>query len=65
MKFKLEIEHGNDGMRSNYHIGLVLKNIANKLFAFSNDKLPCELSEKIIDYNGNSVGEWSFSNEPR
>jgi hypothetical protein len=56
MKFKLEIELGNDGMRTKEHLQLALREVAEALkdaHAFGGEG-------RIKDSNGNTVGKWSL-----
>lgn len=52
MKFKLEIELGNDAMQDQHDVAKVLRDVANHLGG------PYGLSGKIKDDNGNTVGRW-------
>lgn len=55
MKFKLEIELGNDAMQRTWHVGDAVKHAmarkATATFA-AGDK------GRIVDVNGNKVGSW-------
>lgn len=65
MKFRLEIELGNDAMRDTDHVSNALKSVA-KLLDY-NDVADCD---KLSDYdrkglirddNGNTVGKWEVA----
>jgi hypothetical protein len=62
MKFKLEIQLGNDAMSTLWDVQLALKKIASELsvFACAKDK---EFSKKILDENGNTVGKFGLEAE--
>lgn len=57
MIFKLEVELGNDAMKSPAHV-------ANKLMELSRRVRGAKLQDgegaKVMDDNGNSVGRWGF-----
>lgn len=52
MKFVLEIELGNDAMRSCYHVAKALHDITKRL------KDTGDMEGKIRDINGNTVGSF-------
>ena len=52
MKFILEIELGNDAMRSCYHVAKALRDLAKRL------KDTGDMEGKIRDINGNTVGSF-------
>lgn len=54
MKFKLEIELGNDEMRTKLHVARALSHLA-KLYRNQHELQPGE-KRLIFDRNGNSVG---------
>jgi hypothetical protein len=60
MTFKLEIELGNDAMRSRVHVADALQHVARGLHvAYRTEKeFRNETGRKIFDINGNSVGTW-------
>lgn len=58
MTFHLEIELGNDAMQSGEDLARALKQVA-KYLAFNTCKLTQADGKKIMDANGNSVGQWS------
>jgi len=60
-KFMLEIELGDDEMRTPANVAAALRELALKF----DEMDPGATNEegKIIDDNGNSCGEWSFENE--
>lgn len=62
MKFKLEIDSDNDEFSDGYHsrraIVRILKSIASKI---DNGSILDRIDgAKIMDVNGNSIGEWEF-----
>jgi hypothetical protein len=57
MKFTLEIELGNDAMRSAYQLGERLKLVADQV---SRRDLLAE-TVRISDLNGNTVGKWEVT----
>lgn len=68
MKFKMEIELGNDAMKTLSDIGRALNNLARWFIIYHprpDSDVEHEIedlvrSHKIQDINGNSVGFWSF-----
>ena len=59
MKFKLEIELGNDAMCDVADLTDALKRVWTHLYhKVDNDELKPALNGKILDVNGNSVGSW-------
>ena len=58
--FKLEIELGNDAMRSPFHIARVLEAIAKRLDRKDDHD---HESRAINDNNGNRVGVWTYEND--
>lgn len=60
MKFKLEINLGNDAMRSLGDIRDALRELITKTRAY-----PCVIEDrcKIFDKNGNSVGYWEVTSD--
>ena len=60
MKFKLNIDLGNDAMLTCYDVRLALIAVCNKLQR-EHDGLPARGTEGIIqDANGQTVGRWVF-----
>ena len=59
MKFKLEIELGNDAMNDQTDVAAALKKIASDLMVkrFFGEKVQKE-KFRIFDRNGNTVGHW-------
>ena len=54
-RFKLEIELGNDAMRTRADVIRALRRLATAI------EMTSKVDEaKILDINGNSVGRWSF-----
>lgn len=54
MKFKLEIDLGNDGMKSSFDVVGALKTIAGKISRDPTNKGICQWV--VTDSNGNKVG---------
>ena len=54
--FRLQIELGNDAMQSRRDIFVALKKVAIKIIGGMNDG-------KIMDENGNTVGEYEIREE--
>lgn len=57
MKFTLEIEMGNEAMRSPEDVAKALRNVAHRLPGAMD-------AGYILDENGNNVGEWAFRGSP-
>ena len=55
-EFTLRIEMGNEAMQTSEDVAGVLRDVANRL-----DYCMDRQSGKILDYNGNTVGEWGFT----
>lgn len=55
MKFKLEIEMGNDAMQTHIDVSDILADVSIDIL--NNPKLE---DWRIIDANGNDVGRWWF-----
>lgn len=53
MKFTLEIELGNEGMRSGWDIAYAIRKTERHLIEGSD-------SGTVQDINGNTVGEWAY-----
>lgn len=62
MKFKLEIELGNDAMCTSRDVANALLEVARKLGS-AETHLRLEASARIKDDNGNKVGEWEVTSE--
>lgn len=62
MKFVLEIELGNDAMRTRQHIAEALKKVASKLTTFPTGQIR-EDEQSLRDVNGNRVGFFGFKDE--
>lgn len=54
--FRLHIEIGNESMQSRHDIFVALKNVAIKIIGGKNEG-------KIMDENGNTVGEFELKEE--
>jgi len=57
-KFILEIETGNDSMRTSRDISNALMEVAQKIRGDSLHYLEMMSPKKIMDSNGNGVGSW-------
>ena len=57
-RFKLDIELGNDAMKTAFAVSTALVQVANKLRKLRSTTPGT--SAKIMDENGNSVGSWEF-----
>ena len=55
--FRIEIELGNETMRTDEDIRRALKQVAALLPAFAGEE------RRVLDYNGNAVGKWGFYTE--
>jgi hypothetical protein len=58
MKFTVNITLGNDAMKTNSDLAIVLCNIANKLVTSKTELRP---NTTIFDINGNNVGYWKLT----
>lgn len=58
MKYKLEIELGNDTMRDAYDLARVLREAAGRIESYELHE-GVFISGRIHDVNGNKVGKWS------
>lgn len=56
-KFILEIDLGNDMMRTRLHVGSKLKEVVGDVLTKG------KTEGKIRDANGNTVGKWEFQKE--
>lgn len=66
VKFKLEIELGNEAMQDQHDVAKSLRGVADKLSQLQSTRFgPYGLSGKILDENGNSVGRWEVAEEKR
>ena len=61
MIFTLEIELGNDAMEQYTDIAGVLRKIARKFDLESTEPITRVDGGKIMDSNGNSVGQWEIT----
>lgn len=62
MEFKLTITLGNAEMQSGDNVADALRETARKLAnRFDGMTLPADVDGKIIDANGNIVGNWEVS----
>lgn len=61
MKFKLEIELGNDAMQSGRDVADALNNVAFQLQDVTM-RLE-EMGGMVVDENGNTVGAWQVEEE--
>ena len=52
-RFTLEIELGNEAMRSQHDIALALGAVIDRLYAHEGDG-----GRQVLDVNGNTVGGW-------
>ncbi len=53
-KFSMHIDLGNDAMRTSRHVAAALHELATKIERHGIMNTP----RKIMDVNGNTVGEW-------
>ncbi len=58
MRFTLEIELGNDAMRSGAHLETALHQIGTRVRAALPGVITREDEGRIRDVNGNTVGSW-------
>lgn len=64
IKFKLEIELGNEAMQDQHDVAKALANVAERLRKLVSTKFgPYGLEGKIQDQNGNTVGRWEVTGE--
>ena len=64
MKFVVEIELGNDAMRTGRHLGEALADLAGHIRHDIGAREPSFRDEgSIRDENGNKVGSWRFEPE--
>jgi hypothetical protein len=59
-KFILEIETGNDAMRTSRDISTALNQVALLIRGDSLHYLKMMSPKKIMDVNGNTIGTWSL-----
>jgi hypothetical protein len=60
MKFKLTIELGNEAIREPVDVAYALQEVARKVLKFERREAAWKTAgARILDENGNSVGEWS------
>lgn len=63
VKFKLEVELGNEAMQNLSDVASALERVAERLHEMKMFNLSSNgLRGKIMDQNGNSVGNWEVSN---
>ncbi len=62
MKFVLEIELGNDAMRTGDDIAKALRHLSARLIPYRKSDLP-GASGRVGDVNGNTVGRWLVEEE--
>lgn len=60
MKFTLEIELGNDSMRTGNHIAIALRQVALQIGKYPIVALEVPTERTILDTNGNVVGMFSL-----
>lgn len=63
MKFKLEIELGNEAMLTSHDIAEALRDVMRKLRKDSEDSLEEAFKGRIKDLNGNTVGGWQIEGQ--
>ncbi len=56
-KFELEIELGNDAMKTRFDVAKALSEVARRLRTTGRNY------QAIMDRNGNKVGKWTFKEE--
>lgn len=64
MKFTVEIELGNDGMRTNADVAAALEALAQRLEDLGAGWAPPQAEGTIMDGNGNTVGRWGTISTP-
>lgn len=62
-KFVLNIELGDDAMQEPAHVAEALRELAERIDELEPDET--DASGKVLDDNGNTVGEWTYENEGR
>lgn len=62
MRFQLDIELGNERMCTSGHVASALLNVVASLREFPRHRGD---SKRIQDVNGNTVGEWKFTDQRR
>lgn len=62
MKLKLEIELGNAEMNCAYSLAAALIKIGRE-FQTRQYSIRHQMDKKIMDNNGNTVGQWELTNE--
>lgn len=61
MIFNVKITMGNDAMLNGYDIARALRSIADDVEEIVEETgVTGEMQGKVMDLNGNSVGEWSM-----
>jgi hypothetical protein len=61
MKFELKIESDNAGMCRRSHVVEALRKLADKLEARGPSGRERVFGARIMDVNGNAVGEWTLT----
>lgn len=65
MKFKLEIELGNDAMKTARHLNAAIRKVASSVLAHEDDDeegfKDKVIGSVILDENGNKVGRWEIT----
>lgn len=56
-QFSLNITLGNDAMRTRQHLATALRQVAKRMM----EGAAAPETGKIMDVNGNSVGQWIFT----
>jgi len=72
LKFKLEIELGNDAMQDQHDVAQALNDVEERLRKLVSGHfgpyglalMDTLLEGKIMDRNGNAVGRWEVANGP-
>lgn len=62
MRFKLEVELGNAEMNSAYSLAAALIQVGRH-FQAHQPSVRQEAEKKILDNNGNTVGQWVLTSE--
>lgn len=58
MKFRLEIELGNDAMRTGADVADALRGVAHRIDSLSETPKEMGPAGMVYDANGNAVGDW-------
>lgn len=62
MKFTLEINLGNDAMRTNCHLRMALQKVIDRLYE-NNYPMDEEVDRGVMDGHGNTVGSWHLKKD--